>query len=112
MNDDYTKYRGRCREMAEEAVRIDPTLRLVRGHYYCPIWNSEEQHWWTVRPDGSVYDPSRKQFPSAGHGFYEEFDGFIDCEECGKHVKEEEATIDGTHAFCSNECYGRHVGLL
>ena len=34
----YTKFRGKCKQMSEEAVAADPTLRLVRGHYFCPFW--------------------------------------------------------------------------
>lgn len=50
---DYMKFRGQCKKLSEAAVAADPTLTLVRGHYFCPIWNTEEQHWWTVRPDGT-----------------------------------------------------------
>jgi hypothetical protein len=107
----YAKYRGRCREMSEEAVAADPTLTLVRGHYFCPIWCRKEPHWWTVRPNGTIYDPTRLQFPSRGHGVYLPFSGTIECEECGTQVAEEDATIDGNHAFCSGACYARCVGF-
>jgi hypothetical protein len=73
---DYIKYRGKCKEMAEQAVRDDPSLRIARGWYVDPFWG-KEQHWWTVRQDGSIYDPSKLQFPSKGNGEYEEFDGFF-----------------------------------
>ena len=76
MNDltDYQKYRGKCKEFSQEAVLRDPTLRLVRGFYHCPFWG-EQPHWWTVRLDGSIYDPTKDQFPSKGLGNYEEFTG-------------------------------------
>lgn len=109
---DYSKFRGKCKEMSQKACIDDPTLTLVRGHYYCPIWNTREPHWWTVRKDGSIYDPTKSQFPSAGNGEYEPFDGFIECAECGKRIPEEEADIDGNHAFCSYLCHGRFVGVL
>lgn len=48
---DYLKFRGKCKELSEAACAEDPSLALVRGHYYCPIWNVTEPHWWTVRPD-------------------------------------------------------------
>jgi hypothetical protein len=109
---DYEIYRGKCLEFSEKAVAEDPTLTLVRGHYYCPIWNSEEAHWWTVRPDGTIYDPTAKQFPSKGMGLYTPFNGVIKCEECGVAVKEEEAYgIDTNYRFCSGICYGRFVGV-
>ena len=41
MTSDYLTYHGRCKELAEEAVTADPTLRLVRGHYHCPIWGKQ-----------------------------------------------------------------------
>lgn len=108
----YRLYRGRCKELSDAACAADPTLRLVRGHYWCPMWNTEEPHWWTVRQDGSIYDPSREQFPSRGSGVYTEFNGLIPCAECGKEVREEDADIDGNYAFCSYRCHGRFVGVF
>jgi hypothetical protein len=110
---DYVKYRGKCKEFCEEAIRNDPTLRLVRGYYYCVPWGTDEAHWWTVRQDGTIYDPTKDQFPDKGAGFYEEFDGFVTCSECGKRIKEEDAEIDGNghYAFCSGLCHGRFVGV-
>lgn len=107
---DYAKYRGKCKEMSEEAVAQDPSLRLVRGYYHCPFWGKQE-HWWTVCPDGTVFDPTKDQFPSKGIGEYEEFDGWCVCEECGKKVKEEDAYMCGPYPCCSNECAMRLVGL-
>lgn len=109
---DYLRFRGKCKELCEQAVAADPSLRLVRGYYYCPFWRSTEQHWWTVRTDGAIYDPSKDQFPSRGNGLYEEFDGFVECAECGKRLKEAAAHIDGRYAFCSYTCHGRFVGAF
>ncbi len=112
MKSDYELYRGKCRELSEAALAANPSLTIIRGYYYCPIWNTEEQHWWTVRPDGSIYDPSAKQFPSRGLGIYTPFNGIVECAECGKEVKEEEeASIEGRYAFCSHRCHGRFVGI-
>lgn len=107
----YEKYRGKCKEFCEQAVKDDPSLTLVRGHYYCPIWNTDESHWWTIREDGSIYDPTAKQFPSNGHGIYTKFDGIVSCAECGKEIKEEDADIEGNYCFCSTACHMRFVGL-
>jgi hypothetical protein len=74
----YQLYRGKCRELSEAACAEDATLKLVRGHYYCPVWRSVEPHWWTERPDGSIYDPTAKQFPSGGSGVYTPFDGKVE----------------------------------
>jgi hypothetical protein len=113
MNDsDYLKYRGKCRELSEAAVAADPSLRLVRGYYTCPFWRTTEAHWWTVRPDGSIHDPTKDQFPSRGLGIYEEFDGWLECSECGKRIREDEADIEGNYIFCSYLCHGRFVGVF
>ncbi len=111
MSNDYLEYRGKCKEMAEEAACLDPTLRLVRGYYFCPIWNVEEPHWWCEREDGTIFDPTAKQFPSKGAGIYTEFDGTVTCAECGKEMREVEARFDSNYAFCSVTCNMRFVGL-
>lgn len=111
MSDGYRTYRGKCREMSEAACKEDPTLTLVRGHYYCPIWNSDEPHWWCVRPDGTIHDPTAAQFPSAGLGIYTPFNGMVSCAECGKEVSEKQARFEGNYAFCSGACLRRFVGL-
>jgi hypothetical protein len=108
---DYMRFRGKCKELSEAAVAADPSLTLVRGHYFCPIWNTEEPHWWTVRADGSIHDPTARQFPSAGYGIYTPFSGVFDCAQCGKEVPEEEAYCESNYAFCNGECFARFVGV-
>lgn len=108
---DYLTYRGKCKIMSEAAIEKDPTLTLVRGHYYCPIWG-EQPHWWTIRQDGSVYDPTKLQFPSAGTGEYIPFNGMVTCSECGKEIPEKEASFDSNYCFCSYTCHGRFVGVF
>ena len=80
--------RGKCKELSEDAIKKDPSLTLVRGYYYCPLWNRKEQHWWTIRKDGSIYDPTAAQFPSQGMGTYTPFDGRIACAECENRLSE------------------------
>lgn len=109
-NSDYQMYRGKCKELSEEQVRINPSLRLVRGHYHCPIWG-EQAHWWCVKPDGTIVDPSKLQFPSKGIGEYVEFNGKIKCAECNKEVMEEDAIFEGRYGFCSSKCVLKFVGL-
>ena len=106
----YMKYRGKCKELAEEAIKKDPSLRLVRGWYIDPFWG-KQQHWWTEKPDGTVYDPSKLQFPSEGNGEYKEFDGFFQCEQCGDTVHEDDAHPMGSHILCSYECAMKFIGL-
>lgn len=107
---DYEKYRGKCKEMSEQLVADNPTFRLVRGHYVCPIWG-KQQHWWCEDIDGKVHDPTARQFPSKGMGEYIEYDGFVECEECGAHIKEDEAYPMGRFFVCSDICARSLVGL-
>ncbi len=109
--DDYTKYRGKCKEMSEALIVDDPTLTLVRGHYMDPAWG-KQPHWWCKKPDGTIVDPTKDQFPSKGCSTYVEFDGTLPCSECGKIMKEQDADFDGNYAFCSYECHGRSVGAF
>lgn len=108
---DYIRYRGKCKELSEAACAADTTLTLVRGHYFCPIWNSDEPHWWCARQDGTIFDPSKDQFPSRGLGIYTPFNGRISCADCGKETNEEAASFCGNYAFCSSRCAMRFVGL-
>lgn len=108
---DYAKYRGKCKEMSEAMVSADPTLRLVRGHYLCPFWG-EQAHWWTVKPSGEIVDPTKDQFPSRGMGDYVEFDGTVECSNCKKSMREDEAHFESRYAFCSYECHGAFVGVF
>ena len=111
MTSDYMKYRGRCKEMSEELAASDPELTLVRGYYFCPMWNKEEPHWWCKKKDGTIVDPTKDQFPSKGLGTYTEFDGTMLCAECGKHISESDALYESNYAFCSGKCLLRFVGL-
>lgn len=106
---DYVKYRGKCKEMSEALIAENPTLRLVRGHYYDGLWG-KQGHWWCVDPEGNIIDPTKDQFPSKGQGSYVEFDGWYRCEECDKRVHESKAYFD-SHVFCSERCFKRCVGL-
>lgn len=108
---DYLEFRGKCKELSEAACAADPSLRLVRGYYWCPVWNTQEPHWWCEREDGTIVDPSAKQFPSKGNGTYTEFDGYFDCSECGKRIHEDEAYHHGRYSFCSGRCCARFVGV-
>jgi hypothetical protein len=102
---DYLATRGKCKAWAEELVARYPDLRLVRGHYLCPIWG-KQAHWWAEDAAGRVIDPTRHQFPSGGIGVYIEFDGLCACEECGKQIPEADARVDGNghHVYCSYAC--------
>ena len=104
--------KGKCKELAEELIRKSKKpLVLVRGFYHCPFWG-KRPHWWTKDEDGNIIDQSSFQFPTNGVcAEYEEFDGIIECEQCGKKVLEEDARIEGSYAFCSTKCLLKCVGL-
>jgi hypothetical protein len=108
----YLKYRGKCKEYSEKLVESNPDLVLIRGYYYCPIWNKKEQHWWCKDIEGNVVDPTKLQFPSAGCGDYEEFTGIVECSNCGKSLPEEEASFESNYCFCSYKCHGQFIGIL
>lgn len=101
-------YRGKCKEYSEKLCNENPELILVRGYYHCPVWG-EQPHWWCKKSDGTIVDPTVLQFPSQGAGVYQEFDGYFDCETCGKKIKEEDVIEAGSYAVCSNTCYMRLV---
>lgn len=108
--------RGACQQMSAQYVLDHPELILtiVRGHYICPLWG-KQAHWWCVDQMGKIHDPTVGQFPTHGRGAeYVPFDGFIECEECGKRVAEKDARIEGNghHAFCCSTCFGIFVGVL
>lgn len=96
--------------MSEALVKANPELILVRGHYHDPLWG-EQAHWWTKDANGVINDPTARQFPSKGTGYYVEFDGMVSCAECGKEMREEDADLEGRYAFCSDSCHMRFVGL-
>ena len=50
-------------------------------------------------------------FQSQGIGEYEEYNGLVECAECGKVMREVDADIEGNYAFCSYRCHMRFVGL-
>lgn len=107
---DYLKYRGKCKEYCERAVRLFPCLTIKRGHYYDAFWG-EQPHWWCVRTDGSIFDPTRKQFPTRGSGDYIEFDGTVACSNCGKTGGEKDFHYESRYAFCSTQCHCQFVGV-
>lgn len=108
---DYSKYRGKCKELSEAACAANPSLMMIRGHYFCPIWNTQEAHWWCEDKHGNITDPSKNQFPSKGLGEYVAFDGTMECAECGKTLQEHDAVFESSYAFCSTRCLMKFVGL-
>ena len=106
----YAKYRGKCKEAVEEICKTDPSLTPVRGYYICWSWG-KQAHWWAIKPDGTIVDPTVDQFPKPHIGDYIPFDGLVYCAECGKEMAEGNAHFYGNYAFCSTSCNMRFVGL-
>lgn len=105
MNTDYAKYRGKCKEACEALADAHPDYRIVRGWYDCPL-SVRQEHWWCVDQDGTVVDPTRKQFLSKGVGEYIEYKGILPCSQCGKDMAESDIhSTSGKFAFCSYECH-------
>lgn len=100
--DNYLKYRGKCKELCEIIVSKDPSLKMVRGYYHDAFWG-KQPHWWIVKQDGIIIDPSILQFPDK-NGEYEEFSGICHCYQCGKEILEENGQIYGNYIFCSGKC--------
>ena len=110
--ENYKKYRGKCKEYCEALIEENPKLRMVRGYYYEPHWSRDEPHWWCVDKDGNIHDPTKLQFPSGGiAGFYREFSGLVYCEECGKEMQEKDASNVGNYPICSDRCAMNLVGV-
>ena len=107
---DYKRFRGKCKELSEAAALADKSLTVIRGHYHCPIYG-KQPHWWCEKADGTIVDPSVKQFPSGGIGDYEPFNGVVECAQCGKEMEEADARFESNYAFCSCACNMRFVGL-
>jgi hypothetical protein len=108
---DYSKYRGKCKQYVDKLIEENPKLVAVRGFYHCPVWG-KQQHWWAKDEDGKIIDPTVKQFPTKGIcAEYEEFDGYFECENCGKSVHEEEAYFVEHHIYCCSRCYMKDVGF-
>lgn len=109
----YKLYRGKCKEMCDEWLLKYPELKLTRGYYMCPMWGKQE-HWWLVDDEGGIIDPSVKQFPTGGVGAeYIEYDGTLECENCGKTFMEGDKDSDfmGRYPVCSSRCALELVGL-
>jgi hypothetical protein len=106
-------YARKCHLYVLKWHEKDPTLTPVRGFYFCPVWRRDRQHWWLRRPDGTVFDPTKTQFPSSGAGLYQPFEELeFECDECGASVPKEMAgAFHHNYTICSDRCYGRLVGF-
>ena len=114
MDNNYLKYRGKCKELAEKECAKNNELTLVKGWYYCPHTGRDEQHWWCKDKNDVIIDPSRLQFLSEGLGAYKEYKGTFPCSNCEKEISEENIKRElchGRYVFCEGACYAKFVGL-
>jgi len=107
--DNYSKYRGKCKQLCDQLIKTQPNLILVRGYYHDAFWD-KQPHWWCKDEFGNIVDPSKKQFPDQ-NGEYEEFDGWFNCSNCSKQVHENDEGIifDSNYVFCDGTCYMKFV---
>ena len=93
---------GQCLDTCLRMQQTFPELRLVSGHYDCPLWGLRE-HWWLVAPDDAIVDPTAEQFPSRGvMGEYIPKDPKAQeptgrCMQCGAYCYNDESA-------CSDAC--------
>lgn len=86
---------GQCADATQRMANVFPTLTRVRGHYHCPVWGMRA-HWWLIDEDGTIVDPTSRQFPSAGLGVYEPW-------------QEGDNEPTGKCMHCGNYCYNGDV---
>jgi hypothetical protein len=91
---------GQCKKICEEMNKVFPELKLIRGHYFCPIWE-ERGHWWLVNHNNDIIDPTAIQFPSKGEGLYIPWDE-SQAEPTGKCPNCGELIFDGRYVH--KEC--------
>jgi hypothetical protein len=104
---------GQCASAVIQMQQAFPELRIVKGHYYCPIWG-KRAHWWCKDPEEHIADPTASQFPSFGIGEYEEANPktLVEvsvCYQCGKPIRKTLAEIENNPlfiipTFCSSKC--------
>lgn len=99
---------GKCAALTQALVEAFPSLRRVRGHYFCPMTGKAYPHWWCETSEGAVIDPTSAQFPSMGLGAYEEHTGpepTGKCPNCGGYC------YDGGQV-CSDRCAREYTAYL
>ena len=111
----YRLFRGNCKKFVDAFIAEFPELEAVRGNYLSMVWGPQPHWWCRDRNTGRIIDPTLSQFPDLcletdlQKLFYVEFDGYGECEYCGKHVHEDDAYISYHHFYCSYHCYGLDV---
>jgi hypothetical protein len=100
---------GKCYEATTAMVSAFPELRRVRGQVITVLWG-ERDHWWCVAPNGSVVDPTKRQFPAVLRYMpWDESKGEPPqrrkCPDCGdEHHGEDD--------FCDDSCRRRYHAYI
>ena len=101
---------GKCETITGQMNIVFPELKKVRGFYKCPVWGDRE-HWWLTTQDGTIVDPTVKQFPS--HMIDVEYEPWVEgspeptgkCPNCGDYCFD--------HEFCcSDSCKAEYTAYL
>lgn len=102
--------RARCSEFTKLFVEKFPHLKRVSGFYgeYDPEGvGLNEEHWWCVDTDGSIVDPTVKQFTYV-QSIYTEYNEDLHqvrlgrCMNCGEDIFGK--ISEGHKCICSDEC--------
>ena len=100
---------GLCASATLEMVKAFPELKRVAG-YATTALHYRVQHWWCVAPDGSIVDPTVRQF----QGLVPEYEPWQPgmevkvgrCMNCGDDIYRPVGSLDGSMhmCICSDEC--------
>jgi len=86
IKDNVTNPNLQCAKYTLEMLEAFPELKRVRGYYH-DFFQGRRPHWWLVKPDGYVIDPTVEQFCLGGE--YELYDESLGepkgkCINCGE----------------------------
>lgn len=111
----YEQYYGQCQKACGAMVLVFPELTIRKG-YASTEWG-ERGHWWLTTADGTIIDPTAKQFPSI-FGYREWVPGSLvligKCCNCGDEIWEAVQSLDNIKRkeICSVACGNDYTNYL
>ncbi len=98
---------GLCYKAAHDMAEAFPSLAVVSGHALCLYPWGKRGHWWCVEPNGTIVDPTAKQFPAIGR--YEPYTEGDDirlgkCMSCGDEIWGSDPEAVYSTILCSKDC--------
>ncbi len=98
---------GKCASVVKAMAEAFPELRVVKGHVFT-TWG-KRAHWWLTTPNGTIVDPTVRQFEAVG-----EYEPWVPgdevrvgkCMNCGDEIWKVLETLDkdpGNPGICSSE---------